>query len=113
MFKIDRELLKLKGFGQVKAYGDELLEKNDLEDYEIFIRKATEEERESLIELGRDPTGFGLEYFDEENNRFTISHGALVPEIDPLSAARHFTERMLRYVTEGESSPTIDTEIEK
>jgi len=113
VFKIDRELLKLKGFGQVKAYGDALLEKNDLEDYEIFIRQATEEEKESLIQLGMDPSGAGIEYFDEENKRFTISHGALVPEIDPLNAARHFTERMLRYVTKGESSPAIDTEIEK
>lgn len=113
MFKIDRELLKLKGFGQLKAYGDELLKTNDLEDYEIFIRQATEEEKESLIQLGMNPIGAGIEYFDEENKRFTISHGALVPVVDPLNTARHITERMLRYATEGESSPIIDPEIEK
>ena len=113
MFKVDRELMKLKGFGQVKAYGDELLKTNDLEDYEIFIRQATEEEKEALTQLGMNPIGAGIEYFDEENKRFTISHGALVPAVDPLSTAKHITERMLRYATKGKASPIIDAEIEK
>ncbi len=102
MFKIDRELLKIDGFGQLQAFGDELLEKRSLENYEIHVRPATEKEKQALMELGFRPEGAGLDYFNEDEKRFTVSYGALMPVLDSFATAESLIQRLLRHVDTDE-----------